>query len=332
MKKITLFVGDCDPSIAQAAQQFDSDAILVDCNNYENFLNATNEVTGYTSLADLPKDVSVFYKLLDAADFIRYCPPVTWSDNSTTNFKNMYSSIQGITEFYLCVFAKLKNNVDGLDTYNFNIAPYLELVDERKTKNTQLWIAGCSTTAGSGVKDSERYGEVLGKLLNLPVSFLAKAGTSISWAADQIIRSDITAGDIVVWGLTEENRLTIWSEINNRPVHVNVHQLHLDSTGFSSDAITQLLVHDTNFFTAIQKISEVINFCNKIQAKLLIINIHLSDLLCLHLIHNIKEFFLYLFPSGLPIDLGSDQGHPGPKQHQAYADFCQSALKTLHYI
>lgn len=328
MKKNTLFVGDCDESVMQTARQFDNNAVLIDSNNYNQFLESPTGMTGYTSLADLPKNLTIFCSLLDSADTIRYCPPVMWSDHKICNFEDVTLSIQGTTELYLYAINKLKKNVVGLDLTQFNIDPYLSLNDIRKTKDKQLWIIGCSTTAGVGVTEFERYGYLLSKSLDLPVSFLTQDGASISWGADQILRSDIKSDDIVVWGLTSENRLTLWDELLCRPKHVTANS---DNSGLALTSINQFLVHKTNFFVAIQKILEVVNFCNKIQAKLLIINILSKTLLNLHLI-NIQEFFLYTHPLGQNLDIGSDNLHPGPKQHQAYADFCNIALKKLNYI
>lgn len=333
MKKITLFVGDCDNSIAQAAQQFDSGAILIDHNNYNFFLNTSTSFTGYTSIADLPKIIEgqqpVLFKLLNQADCIIYHPPRQWSDNKTINFEDPTDSMQGLTENFLYIINKNKNNVIGLDLKAFPTESHLRLTDSRKSNDPQLWVVGCSTTAGVGVSNEERYGYLLGKSLSLPVSFLTEPGSSISWAADQILRSDINSGDIVVWGLTNESRMAFWSEIKNKEVHINAHSnLDVEYTSLSTSLINKLLTHKTTFHTAIQKVHEVVNFCHKINAKLLILNIHSSNTLNICL-QNIKEFFPCLQQL---IDVGTDQRHPGPKSHQAYADFCQSALKKLQYI
>lgn len=329
MKKTTLFVGDCDQTVAQTACQFDHNAVLINSDNYEKFLYAEDKFTAYTALADLPTDLSIFYKLLTIADCIKYCPPKIWSDNKTLDVDNPDSSIQGLTELFLHAVNKFKNNVSGLNLSNY-IDCYSELADQRQTSDKQLWVVGCSTTYGVGVDATERYGHLLHRRLNLPVSFLAKISSSISWAADQILRSDICSNDIVVWGLTEVNRLTLWNEFENKSVHINAAS-KFDNNIFPADLVYGMLTHKTNFFIAIQKILEVVNFCNKLQIKLLIVNIHSSESLNLHL-RTIKEFFPYTNQLGNFVDLGTDNQHPGPLQHQAYADFCHSALKKLQYI
>lgn len=331
MKKNTLFVGDCGESLCQTAKQFDSEAVLINQDNFTNFINSTSSVTGYTSLADLPKDLSVFYNLLNCADKIVYCPPVNWSDQKTINLEDPTNSIQGLTEYYLYVINKNKNNVVGLDLSNFDSSPYINLKTGRPSNDQSLWIVGCSTTAGIGVDDNERYGVLLSKRLNLPVSFLADSGSSITWAADQILRSDIREQDIVVWGLTSEHRLIFWNPSANELMHVHSHSENIEQLELSHKTINRLLVHKTNLLSAIQKIHEVSNFCNKIKANLLIFNVHSSNTLNLHL-NNVNEFLVYLSTFDKYIDIGNDNKHPGPKQHQAYADFCHSALKQLQYI
>lgn len=329
MKKITLFVGDCDESIAQTAKQFDSEAVLIDQSNYLEYLVLTDGFTGYTSLADLPKDLSIFYSLMEKSDSIIYCPPVHWSDNKSLDLFDPSSSIQGLTEGLLFHINKLKDNVIGDELIKVDCSLYLNLVDSRKRDNENLWVAGCAVTAGVGVDFNESYGYLLGARIDRPVSILAAPGSSISWSADQILRSDIKPNDIVVWGLTTEERLTFWSDEQKKFKHTNSPFNEID--GVSTDAINQLILHKTNFTTAIQKVHSVVNFCNKINAKLLIFNINPSASLSLHL-QNIKEFFPYVYPSSTYIDVGSDQAHPGINQHQAYADFCHSALKKLQYI
>jgi len=339
MKKITLFVGDCDTSIARIANQFDQTAVLIDYNNYEYFLSCEHGYTGYTSLADLPKDLSVIYRLLNQADCVFYHPPECWSDGKTIDTIEITDSMHGVTELILYNIAIVKNNVVGLDLKKFNPNLYLPLVDTRRSDLPQLWIAGCSTSLGVGVSEHERYGYLLGKFLNLPVSFLTATGSSISWVADQILRSDLRANDIVVWGLTEENRLTFWDPKFNKTVHVNSTYTHAEKINLSKNIINRLKTHTTNFVTAVQKVYEIVNFCRKTNVTLLIINIHSTDTVNIHL-QNLKEFFKYSYPltngkwsiHNSFVDLGTDGEHPGPLQHKLYADFCQSALKKLNYI
>lgn len=330
MKNKVLFVGDCHEYLADAAKKFDPLAILINHENHEHFIKEKTKWVGYTSLGDLPKDLSIFNRLISIADQIFYCPPKKWSDNKHAKDATCFTdSIQGLTEFYLYSTHKLHSNVSGLETNKFDVDQYLELKEKRKIDSICLWVAGCSTTDGVGVLPEERYGHLLEKKLNLPAIFLTKPASSISWAADQILRSDIRAGDIVVWGLTNEHRLFLWD-----PYYKNMADVKYDSKnkfGFSSRTIGELQLHETNLAIAIQQIDAVKNFCQKTNSKLLLVNIHSSIALNLHLIP-IKEFFLYICETDDYIDTGNDGLHPGPKQHQDYANFCYQALTKLQYI
>ena len=63
--------------------------------------------------------------------------------------------------------------------------------------------------------------------LNLPVSTLAQGGTSIFWAADQILRSDIRKDDIVIFMLTSTHRFPYYT--NSQLKHITFRSLELDN-------------------------------------------------------------------------------------------------------
>ena len=344
---INLYVRDNNKELADVAKASDPTALLIDHSNYKEFLdNPSNNVTFYTSLGDLPKistdqlNITKYnnavYNLLDLADNIFYCPPNVWSDNKSIDVFNITNSLQGLTEYILHEFKQQKNNVHNLDLTAYSAQAYTKLVDLRKTNNQQLWIAGCSFSHGVGVDNDKRYGQLLANLLELPVSFLTAPGSSIPWAVDQIVRSDICSGDTVVLGLTSEHRFPYW-QTNNSVWHVmakNVNEsAHLPFTNLSTKIIDRLITDNNCFYQSIIRIHQLANFCNKLNAKLLIIGLLGSDSLALHL-HDLQNFINYKnFKSPfLPVDLGTDNEHPGPLQHQLYADFCQSALKQLNYI
>ena len=332
---IKLYVGEIGSDLAQQARADSTSAWLINSENYTTFLNLSkiNDSVCYTSLGDLPKNLTIFNKIVNYADVIVYSPPKIWSDQKEIDLDDVTSSIQGLTEFLLHINNKIKQNVTNLNLSTYSDSQYLTLSDVRKHKNTQLWITGCSISHGVGVSETEKYGYILGQKLQLPVTYLTGGSTSILWQADQILRSDIVKNDIVVWGLTSENRLSLWSD-HNKLIHLTAQptQTKIQETNFSKKIIDQLLVSKTNFYHAIQSINQVINFCNKIQAKLLIVGLLSSDNLTMHL-HNTKEYIKYHNINSFDsIDLGTDNTHPGPMQHQLYANFCYSKLQDLTYI
>jgi hypothetical protein len=126
------------------------------------------------------------------------------------------------TEDYLKAFSHYKPienfSMDPVPKVLENKSIILKLSDVRKTSQPQLWVSGCSFAAGDGVQSNQRYGQILSDRLNLPVSFLAESGSSVTWAADQILRSDLRENDILIWGLTSIPRINYFK--NNKVHHV----------------------------------------------------------------------------------------------------------------
>lgn len=335
---INIYFGDVNEDLAITAASVDPRAYLIDQSNYLEFINnpPTDNVTVYMSLGDLPKNTSEVYRVLDLADNIYFCPPDKWSDNKDIDFSNIVDSMHGLSECILYNIDQQKNNVYNLDLSKYHKNLHTALVDSRKTDSQQLWISGCSISHGIGVNLAQRYGQLLADSINLPVSFLTEPGSSISWAVDQLVRSDIRANDIVVLGLTNDSRFPYWTR-DNKVWHVNSnpqgYKSHLPFTNLTTDIINRLITDDNCFYQSIIKIEQLINFCRKLNIKLLILGLLSSDELGLHF-NNTAEFINYknLKFSDNYIDLGTDNQHPGIKQHQLFADYCQLALKKLNYI
>jgi hypothetical protein len=307
---ITLFVGDNDNALAEAAQKINPMAWLIDHNNYKNFLltKYNKDITVYTSFSDLPKITStnaVFFEVLKKADVIFYCPPLKWSDHSDVF---VWENNRTITEYFLYHINLVKNNVQGLDLKSYQNSGYLVKTESRKTVDKQLWIAGCSIAHGIGVDNNKKFGALISDKLDLEVSHLTEAGSSIEWAADQILRSDIRKHDIVIWGLTQEVRA---------PMAVNGKVRRETDPG--------ILLNETSLYRAVTGVHQVVNFCKKISARLLLLPIICSEQLQLQ-IHSLNEYHQLLYYTQF-LDLGTDNIHPGPLQHAAWADICVKLLK-----
>ena len=338
---IKIYIGDINKELADIAMADSPTAVLIDSNNYKNFLtkNIDYNIVAYTALGDLPKNLEIVYDILVQADEIIYSPPSCWSDSGLLDDADPTASIQGLTENIL-----LKVANQGILVTNIELC-YLKnnlilLKDSRKTDQSQLWSVGCSITHGAGVNPNQRYGQLLADALNLKCSFLTRAGSSIQWAADQIIRSDIRPNDIIVWGLTESQRLTYIHKNNWLPGVT--HSTYKNFQGIDKILPLKELLSENTLYNNIFAVERVLNFCQKIQVKLYIIGLLDPGPNFLRYIKSKKEINITNFPYKfqgnkdpiIPIyeDLGTDGSHPGPKQHQAYADFCQSALKKLNYI
>ena len=207
---------------------------------------------------------------------------------------------------------------------------FLYLKESRKSDSPQLWIAGCSFSHGTGVYSNERYGQLISDELNLPVTFLTEPGSSIRWAADQILRSDIRKDDIVVWGLTGVSRFPYLDE-SNMLHHVNTNNFN-SAKNIKNYFQEQILISNHLMYDAITSTEQVFNFLKKISSKFILAvmpcNISEYDLKIYNYVSNLNHaIMLYDIHDYSFIDVGSDQRHPGPKQHQIYA---QKILKVIN--
>ena len=322
---ITCYIGDVDEYLAKFAQSNDPTATLVTKENFQSITSGTY----YTSVADMGS-LTNFANLLRTANQIVYVPPPTgrWSDE-----KIGISKMKMWSEEYLKYFSF------SVPVDNFSISTpdnknnMLQLVDSRKTNNPQLWNAGCSISHGDGVEKSQRYGQLVSDQLNVPVTFLTFPGSSIIWSADQILRSDIREDDLVIWGITCSPR-TPW--FNNWKLnHILPNSYTRDSTlnrKFSLDYFTS---EDVTYRTVIS-LFQVINYCSKIKAKLLLVSLLDSESSIVDYINNFTDLIVLCNLWGRNnndkfIDLGTDNKHPGPDSHKFYANKILQKIKQLEW-
>ena len=318
---ITVFVGDTTEYLAAAAKQHDIDASLITTKNYKRIRPGTY----YTSIGDLTTSEK-FVAVLEQADTIIYTPPIeSWSSSQTKDQ----------TEYWLTVMRAFEHkkiiNIDDLRLPLLD--KFLHLTDKRTSDDLQVWIAGCSISHGVGVEKFQRYGQLIANQLQQPVSFLTKSGSAISWAADQILRSDIRKGDTVIWGLTGVNRKT-WFNDNDDVMHINLNwwnpvYMFVNCAPHTSVTLDQLWEQDRSY-DAITKIYQVVNFCNKLEVKLYLAGILLDIQQYSINLENFVSFYNKIEKSD-PwqfLDIGTDpQRHPGPLTHQWYADKILEKIK-----
>ena len=308
---ITLHVGDVTDEVRIAAQTYNPTATLL---TSQNCINLT---TGnyYVSLGDF-ENLQQFVDVLAQASELIYVPVDVWSDT-----KDQHSYMRHWTEFYLMFFKDKKAVSMDTDTKISNeLDSLLDLTAPRQTDSTQLWITGCSITHGVGVNEHERYGQLIANKLNLPVSFLTMPGSSIIWSADQLLRSDLRAGDIVVWGLTNVNRFPYYT--NDKLNHVNFKTYEQDPA-FDKVIGLDHLTNKNNHYRTVTAIHQVVNYCQKVGVKLYFAGI-LVDSYSLPYVINLTNY-TQLFGHHARdhelkfLDIGTDNLHPGKLTHQYYA-------------
>ena len=141
----------------------------------------------------------------------------------------------------------------------------------RSTDKSVLWTVGCSVTAGNGVDWEQRYGYLLAQKLGIPEVSLSRAGSSIGWSADQILRSDIRSGDTVVWGLTDTTRVDLEDNFSLISCPGNWYFISVDKEKqyWNIDYFGSL----SQEVSAARSVLQVINYFSKIGVKLVLANL-----------------------------------------------------------
>jgi len=311
---ITIFVGDNTKYLATDSLSFDSSSFLVDSSNYRDFLDNFTQGTVYTSLADLPhasyNETPVLYDILLKADEIIYNEPAEWSDKNEK--LNYIFGQKYYTETILTIVDRINHNVKNLNTTSDN--KYTTLADTRKDDSKQLWITGCSITYGTGVDVTERYGHILEKELNVNTTILARAGMSIEWDADQLLRSDIRKGDTIFWALPIETRNPVWDS--------DLEELRNNYSFKDSET-------ETIIYRSITNILKVVNICKKLGINLVLWPINPADRI-ISMISHLEELFITPIQKEF-LDIGTDGVHPGPIQHAVWAKLFINELKARGY-
>jgi hypothetical protein len=150
--------------------------------------------------------------------------------------------------------------------------PIIDIEDQRKSDQPQAWNVGCSFAWGMELPEgSEPYPNIVASHFGLDISILSRPGTSIDHAADQILRSDIRAGDLVIWGLTSINRF-VWYH-DDLAWHINLNYFaelrHLVPKK-DFEHLFWMYTDATRIQSAVTSLLQVVNFCEKIGAHLVV--------------------------------------------------------------
>ncbi len=318
MKKI--IVGDVTDYLSKYAYSQDKNAKLLSEKTLKQF-QQTNTGTFYTSIGDF-KNIDHFCDCLMQVTDIEYHPPLKWSDEDTSVSVSMESE----TKNHLLQWSFLKKRpVKNLKVLNFTYSAVKEFlqIHQRVSESKQIWNIGCSITAGEGVEKDQTYGKIISNELNLPLQTIAVGGSSIKWAADQILCSAVRKDDLVIWGVTSFERCCYFFQ-SNKLYHINL------STSKYYPLLKKIVTDDwllsqDNYYESLKSISAVNNFCTAIQAKLIMLGVFpfytLQD--CFSSYKN------FIMCNKKYIDLGSDHSHPGPQQHAFYAKQLSNYIKNL---
>jgi hypothetical protein len=353
VEDLTVYVGDDTTSFRVLVQSIDRSAIP-----YEEYgIKLRNTVYLHTKNF-VPKKL---YDILYSCKELIFVQPVSWTSEDVKQY-----TIGWLEYIHTCRPVKmLKAGEYGRGAVDYEPTKFvkpslLDPVAQRQTDGKQVWVVGCSFAHGHGLDDIDlRFGQRFADRLGLPVSFLSMTGASNQWAADQILKSDIRSGDIVLWGITGTARTTIYTDERVWPITIHLldqsQRTSIKSLFPNSQKISHVkrmisesfLLSDHSLYDSINHIEQVVNYLNKIEVEYLMG--YFADIDSPYLNH-MGKMIQYIIGKNDPrlfvirpeypwadivirsytdinnedpsIDPSLSQGahHPGPRQHAIYAD------------
>jgi len=351
----TVIVGDTSEDLRYFAESYDKNAVL--------WSNQNSDLeTVFLSIGDT--DLSTFLKILLDAELIIYHDISNWSTKETKTitdniiyllYINGYSDRIIGFPIKTIILDNHQLNIDSIDSdlqnnlliqkiCQLSKTNLLGLSSHRRSIDKQIWTAGCSYAHGTGLDSRKNcYGNLIAEHFGLSFTNIGYPGTSVDFAADQIIRSSIMPGDLVIWGITNISRYTWVTDSENNFVCQSFLDQYTDSTGVKK-YLTQMYADEARLRLAQRHILQVQEFCNKIGCNLILF-FH-EDLNINSYVSNMKLFFKQ-FPefvdvykimsdhfsstvlnSKMHLDIGTDGIHPGSKTHAAWAEIITNFINS----
>jgi len=325
----TLFVGGVEEYLGRLAQAHDPDSQLLLAGQ-----KPESGKTYYTSVADM-ETLENFSEVCFNAECIFYAPSTHWNtevepEEKTEQYWTEYIltfASQTVTVHNLPIHRKkyafdldpaaLKEYFGHLPMWDQNGLKGIKPIDTRKIDGPQIWAVGDSVTWGRAVTQEDSWKVKISKKMGLPFSNLSTNGSSIQWAANQILQSDICKDDYVFWGLTLHYRHTVVDPKQQTIKHIVANSFLRKE--IKNTYPLEYVSSDTTFMQNINAIRNVYNFCKKMEAKLVILGISL-DWDSMWVNYDVPCYYHPVYwPEGY-IDYGDDDTHPGPKQHDRFVE------------
>ena len=303
--------------IANKDYAFDSlDSTLITNSNYRDIIKSKQVIDCCTSFADL--DLQITNIKQEVYDHV-------------TKSIDLESGVEWGSDmcYILPLLLATKNAKVDSDTidliFKWNVDKHLA---ERTTNDPVLWVAGCSVSSAVGVEPNERWGHYVSNYFNLPEVNIAKGGTSITFAADQILRSDIRRGDRVIWGLTSVARVDF---VSSEGAYVSCGITQAKERNVFDLYTIDYFDSPTQHIQYTKAVKQVVNFCQKIGADLVLANMLCDSKPVVDYLKQLPNYVscsdeLGLYSESDFIDLGTDGMHPGPLQHK---DFAEEIIKFI---
>lgn len=197
---------------------------------------------------------------------------------------------------------------------NFNVPQINTFIDDSEIYNRVdtpvLWIFGCSHSHGVGLKSNEqRYSNIVGKTLNLPVKSITKPGSSTRWAFRHLINSNIKPNDIVIWQITTPDRISAYDS--------TVNEIMLSRT--TNKFLLEVFSDQQLYFDQLSLINYGVNYLRAKNVPFVLTAIEKDSTLFYNYKKEYVKYKEFCYSPNFNVDIGDDGIHFGPLSHKNLA-------------
>jgi hypothetical protein len=279
--------------------------MLLTNENFSTYLSDTN-LKFHTSLGDISShNLLDFCRFVDRIDFVDFGFDERLAlRNKTIIFLNYASN-----------FCQVNNYVRPLPQQ----ALYSDLTVHKSDYPT-LWVFGCSLSAGVGVDPTTVYHYELGQQLNLPVTTIARPGSSARWSLLQLMYTKIKPADIVVWQVTTTGRFTVKDYSNKDPRECLLKNMNKE--------FLATINYEQVFYDHITLVDYGIQYLRALQSRFVFTSVDnkKTEDQCLEQFTKYPE---YCYAPDWIVDLGSDNLHPGVESHRILSNTLYEKIKDI---
>jgi hypothetical protein len=277
----------------------DKNSILLTDANFNHYLNTPEQF--HTSLGDI-----TVRNLLKIAE--RRCKFIFINDGFDNN---------------LLLFEKTKIFLNSIyDTHNVigYVRPGPMTFSEPSVPvlaEPGIWVFGCSLSAGVGVEANEVYSAKLGQSVGLPVTTVAKIGSSTQWSLRQLLNANLQAQDIVIWQLTTIERFTV-KQPGAWPKEVML-----------KDQPREIVVSTTDeqlWFDQISLVEYGVKYLRTAGIKFYMVSLDSKSPVLDRCLEQYTRYPEYCYVPDWQVDLGTDGLHPGPESHHLLYQFLKKKI------
>ena len=237
----------------------------------------------------------------------------------TVNFVNNNFDINSDIYFETLLLLNSLSHKKSITGYQpSTVENFLSCDVDQRPRQPVLWVFGCSHSHGTGLCNEElNFGQHMSQKLRMPLKLVSLPGSSVDWSLRHLICANFQSGDVVVWQITNPERLSYGMP----PAEIqlsNCDQSHMLET-FTDQHVV---------FSTLASVNQGTRFLRSQPVKFVLASVSEKSPIFYRLLLEYTKYPEYCYIPKIFLDRGNDHAHPGPLSHKALA---QHLLDHLQY-